>query len=74
MRRWGGFCEKQCRVVLFLFAYCLLPLASYPGDAQADHLSPKHDPWAQPWELERLALLDVPEGHGPCAGGTFLDG
>ena len=27
---------------------------------RADHLSPKHDPWAQPWEMERLALLEVP--------------
>jgi len=74
MRRWGGFCEKRCRVVLFLLAYCLSPLASSPGDAHADHLSPKHDPWAQPWELERLALLDVPEGMVPVPGGPFLMG
>ena len=25
------------------------------NEVRADHLSPKHDPWAQPWELERLA-------------------
>ena len=74
MRRWGGFCEKRCRVVLFLLAYCLSPLASCPGDARADHLTPKHDPWAQPWELERLALLDVPEGMVPVPGGPFLMG
>ncbi len=41
---------------------------------QADHLSPKHDPWTQPWELERLALLDVPEGMVPVPGGPFLGG
>ena len=74
MGRWGGFCEKRCRVVLFLLAYCLLPLASCPGDARADHLTPKHDPWAQPWELERLALLEVPEGMVSVPGGAFLMG
>jgi iron(II)-dependent oxidoreductase len=41
---------------------------------RADHLSPKHDPWAQPWEMERLALLEVPEGMVPVPGGPFLMG
>ena len=40
----------------------------------ADHLTPKHDPWAQPWELERLALLDVPEDMVLVPEGLFLMG
>ena len=41
------------------FAVGLVVGGVAPG--HADHLTPKHDPWGQPWELERLALLDVPE-------------
>src|SRR4030066_252945 len=44
------------------------------GAVRADHLSPKHNPWAQPWELERLALLGVPEGMVSVPEGPFLMG
>ena len=53
-----------------LIAWGLLSSAA----VYADHLSPKHDPWAQPWELERLALLEVPEGMVLVPGGPFLMG
>ena len=42
--------------------------------ALADHLSPKHDPWAEPWEMERLALLAVPEDMVLVPAGPFLMG
>lgn len=74
MRRWGEICQTWRPVMLFLFAACLVPLASWPDISYADHLSPKHDPWAQPWELERLALMEVPEGMVPVPGGPFLMG
>ncbi len=57
------------RAALGLFVLC-----GEGESAHADHLSPKHDPWAQPWELERLALLKVPEDMVPVPGGPFLMG
>lgn len=57
------------RAALGLFVLC-----GEGASAHADHLSPKHDPWAQPWELERLALLKVPEDMVPVPGGPFLMG
>ena len=53
-----------------LIAWGLLSSAA----VHADHLSPKHDPWAQPWELERMASYGGSGRDGRCAGRTVLDG
>ena len=56
MRKWTHF---SIPALAMGFAVGLVVGGVAPG--HADHLTPKHDPWGQPWELERLALLDVPE-------------
>lgn len=42
--------------------------------ARANHETPKHDPWGAPWELERLLLIEVPEGMARVPAGWFLMG
>ena len=69
MRKWAHF---SIPALALGFVVGLVVGGVAPG--HADHLTPKHDPWAQPWELERLALLDVPEGMVPVPGGAFLMG
>lgn len=65
----------MARQIVVALATGLLGWDFVSGTAvRADHLTPKHDPWAQPWELERLALLDVPEDVVLVPGEPFLMG
>lgn len=68
MKKWLNISITALQAVTAAALICV----AEPG--LADHLSPKHDPWAEPWEMERLALLAVPEDMVLVPAGSFLMG